>query len=198
VACQQAAAATAAAAAAVAEAAEQEGAAAAEAWWGGDQRGLALALTLLPPLALAASNPDNFLGALQIAGGYFMTLLYGVLPPLMAWQLRKKMLASKQQQQPQQQQQQHEEMVPGGQPVLAGMFSMAMVIELSRLAADAGLTGGPTHPFIQVGRWLAGLAADSGGDVVRLVGGWAGRAPVASDASGPPFLSRCQHEGSKF
>ena len=194
VACQQAAAATAAVAAAAAEAAEQEGAAAAEARWGGDQRGLALALTLLPPLALAASNPDNFLGALQIAGGYFMTLLYGVLPPLMAWQLRKKMVATKQQQaaedggalqpqqqqqswlqaqpkQPQQQQQQqHEEMVPGGQPVLAGMFSMAMVIEVSRLAADAGLTGGPTHPFIQVGGWPVGwpdwLAGGGGGQVL--------------------------------
>lgn len=32
----------------------------------GDQRGLALLLTLCPPLALAAANPDNFLGALEV------------------------------------------------------------------------------------------------------------------------------------
>jgi hypothetical protein len=61
-------------------------------------------------------------------------------------------------------------MVPGGQPVLAGMFSMAMVIEVSRLAADAGLTGGPTHPFIQVGGWPVGwpdwLAGGGGGQVL--------------------------------
>lgn len=34
--------------------------------WGGDSRALALVLTLCPPLALAASNPDNFLGALEV------------------------------------------------------------------------------------------------------------------------------------
>ena len=33
---------------------------------GGDQRVLALALALCPPLALAATNPDNFLGALEV------------------------------------------------------------------------------------------------------------------------------------
>lgn len=224
---------------------------------GGDERAVALLLTLCPPLALAASNPDSFLGALevrpsllpsccwpaegcattalqegrccaapllslgeaggacpsavcllicslatplclpslQIAGGYFMTLLYGILPPLMAWQLREKLqgqptkagqaaigsgaadqlpgapaLQPVQQQRlpaareggapppparPEQQpwwRQQHEEMVPGGLPVLASMFSVACLIEISRLAADAGLTGGSGNAALQVGR----------------------------------------------
>lgn len=115
-----------------------------------------------------------------------MTTLYGLLPPLMAWQLRRKLqpkdqedgtgaaeavqrlqqqwqptklsepaaaqpaAAGQQEQQrmpaeapqPWWQQQQHEEMVPGGMPVLAGLFSAAVVIGVSRLAADAGLTSG--------------------------------------------------------
>lgn len=159
---------------------------------GGDERAVALLLTLCPPLALAASNPDSFLGALEIAGGYFMTLLYGILPPLMAWQLREKLqgqptkagqaaigsgaadqlpgapaLQPVQQQRlpaareggapppparPEQQpwwRQQHEEMVPGGLPVLASMFSVACLIEISRLAADAGLTGGSGNAALQ-------------------------------------------------
>lgn len=33
---------------------------------GSDERALALLLTLCPPLALAASNPDSFLGALEV------------------------------------------------------------------------------------------------------------------------------------
>ncbi|KAL4427144.1 hypothetical protein ABPG77_001148 [Micractinium sp. CCAP 211/92] len=166
---------------------------------GSDERALALLLTLCPPLALAASNPDSFLGALEIAGGYFMTLLYGVLPPLMAWKLREKLHgraghtrphrqghtakaghatagdrapppAAAQRLPPPQQptqlaveaaehtvqapqkalwRQQHEEMVPGGLPMLAGMFSAACLIEVSRLAADAGLTGGPGNEALQ-------------------------------------------------
>ena len=56
---------------AAAESAAMHGAAAADGsgqrgGWGGDQRALALALTLCPPLALAVSNPDNFLGALEV------------------------------------------------------------------------------------------------------------------------------------
>ncbi|KAL4459158.1 hypothetical protein ABPG75_014023 [Micractinium tetrahymenae] len=155
----------------------------AEGGLGGDERALALLLTLCPPLALAASNPDSFLGALEIAGGYFMTLLYGILPPLMAWQLRHKLQGKATQageaaksgaaavQRAEQRQrpvelaggaaersaqpplpwwrQQHEEMVPGGLPVLAGMFSAACLIEFSRLAADAGLTGGPGNAAVQ-------------------------------------------------
>lgn len=52
---------------------EREAAAAAQSsdWraFGGEQRGMALLLTLCPPLAMAAANPDSFLGALQVREG---------------------------------------------------------------------------------------------------------------------------------
>lgn len=177
-----------------------------------DGHAVALLLTLCPPLALAASNPDNFLGALEVRGGfgvagrrfshapcgccpnllatpaafathgtecclalpatclpqfagaYFMTLLFGILPPVMAWQLRRKAQSRREQQPPplraapaQQEAagtaqpwwQQHADMVPGGPPLLAGLFSAALAIQLSKLAADAGLIG-EGGGFVQV------------------------------------------------
>lgn len=93
----------------------------------------------------------------QFAGAYFMTLLFGILPPVMAWQLRAKAQARREQQPaplqhaaatdpeaaqaPQPWWQQHVDMVPGGAPLLAGLFSAALAIQLSKLAADAGLMG---------------------------------------------------------
>lgn len=164
------------------------------------ERGVALLLTLCPPLALAAANPDNFLGALAFAGGYGMTLLYGLLPPLMAWQLRSKLrsrqrpaaaahaasappaeaavgrvqeqwLAQSAQQDeapheapPRQPwwRQQHEEMVPGGAPVLAGLFVAAVAVIEQRFVIDAGLDSGASATeaadLAQV-RWRRGDAA---------------------------------------
>ena len=84
------------------------------AFGGADQhRGLALALTLLPPLALAATNPDGFLDILQFASSYGMVALYGLLPPAMAWSLW-----ARQQQQQQQQQQQRGQLAPPLQQLL--------------------------------------------------------------------------------
>eukprot|EP00613_Pedinella_sp_CCMP2098_P076872 CAMPEP_0171961592 /NCGR_PEP_ID=MMETSP0993-20121228/163657_1 /TAXON_ID=483369 /ORGANISM="non described non described, Strain CCMP2098" /LENGTH=573 /DNA_ID=CAMNT_0012609687 /DNA_START=116 /DNA_END=1834 /DNA_ORIENTATION=- len=47
-------------------------------------------LTLLPPLAIAASSPDLFLAAIDFAGSYPVLLLWGVAPPVMALRLRRK------------------------------------------------------------------------------------------------------------
>ena len=85
-----------------------------------------------------------------------MTVLFGILPPVMAWQLRRK-AQRRREQQPEaplaaagtEQEdagvaqpwwQQHADMVPGGAPLLAGLFSAALAIQLSKLAADASLT----------------------------------------------------------
>eukprot|EP00890_Picochlorum_soloecismus_P002953 jgi/Picsp_1/3659/NSC_06496-R1_tyrosine-specific transport len=53
-------------------------------------RGVALTLTLVPPLLFNSGDPSVFLSVLSFAGGYGMTFLYGVLPPLMAASLRKR------------------------------------------------------------------------------------------------------------
>ena len=66
-----------------------------------------------------------------------MTLLYGMLPPVMAWQLRARRAAgggaggapASPEGAP---------FVLGGTPVLAGMFGVATAIELSHVAADLG------------------------------------------------------------
>jgi len=45
-------------------------------------------LTLLPPLLLAILDPGVFLSALDIAGTYGISLLFGILPALFTFQLR--------------------------------------------------------------------------------------------------------------
>lgn len=42
-------------------------------------------LVLLPPLAIAVINPSMFLLALNYAGGFCATILFSLLPALMAW-----------------------------------------------------------------------------------------------------------------
>lgn len=44
-----------------------------------------IATAIIPSLLLSAALPDAFSVATDIAGGYCMTILYGILPPAMAW-----------------------------------------------------------------------------------------------------------------
>ncbi|KAL5998378.1 hypothetical protein ACLOJK_009318, partial [Asimina triloba] len=60
-------------------------------WW--QSNGINFTATLMvtvPPIVIAATVPDAFSAATDIAGGYCMTVLYGVLPPAMAWALHVK------------------------------------------------------------------------------------------------------------
>lgn len=121
----------------------------------GDDGGRAFALTLclLPPLAFAAYNPGSFLAVLSVAGGYGMTLLYGLLPPMMAWKLREQNSSSSpvpssivgggasSSSTAVPASGSEEEMVPGGKPVLAILFGMAAAVEVGRLLTDVGLMG---------------------------------------------------------
>ncbi|XP_022133500.1 uncharacterized protein LOC111006064 isoform X2 [Momordica charantia] len=55
-------------------------------WWEMNKVSLtAMAIAVGPSLLVSTANPDSFSAATDIAGGYCMTLLYGVLPPAMAW-----------------------------------------------------------------------------------------------------------------
>jgi len=48
------------------------------------------AAVLLPPLAISVAFPGLFVAAADFSGAYGVAVLFGVLPPLMAWRLRSK------------------------------------------------------------------------------------------------------------
>lgn len=129
-------------------------------------RVMALVLTLGPPLAFTAENPGAFLAVLSIAGGYGMTALYGVMPPVMAWKLRNQLQKSDDEKNPTLEGAQisnitgrkhvssfstasspdisssttsgsYKSMLPGGMPALAGVLAAAVGVGISRVAADA-------------------------------------------------------------
>ncbi|KAH9768277.1 hypothetical protein KPL71_011552 [Citrus sinensis] len=55
-------------------------------WWGRNKISFtAMAMVVAPSLFISTTVPDAFSAATDIAGGYCMTVLYGVLPPAMAW-----------------------------------------------------------------------------------------------------------------
>ncbi|XP_016705880.2 tyrosine-specific transport protein isoform X3 [Gossypium hirsutum] len=55
-------------------------------WWGRNKtRFTAMAMVVTPTLIVSTTVPEAFSAATDIAGGYCMTMLYGVLPPAMAW-----------------------------------------------------------------------------------------------------------------
>ncbi|GKB19744.1 tryptophan/tyrosine permease [Tanacetum coccineum] len=57
-----------------------------ERWWISNRVGFtATAMVVGPSLFVSTTVPDVFSAATDIAGGYCMTMLYGVLPPAMAW-----------------------------------------------------------------------------------------------------------------
>eukprot|EP00210_Caulerpa_lentillifera_P004707 g4491.t1 len=92
---------------------------------------LAVCFALGPPSFAAFSNPGLFLMATRIAGGYGMTLLYGVLPPIMAWYMRHPKGCPSCARRP-------PNFVPGGRPVLASLTSFAASIEIGKLCSDLG------------------------------------------------------------
>ncbi|XP_078447668.1 DHBP synthase RibB-like alpha/beta domain-containing protein [Wolffia australiana] len=67
-----------------------------ENWWGGNKINLgAMSMAVVPALLASAAVPDAFYFATDIAGGYCMTVLYGILPPAMAWGLRARRMSRK-------------------------------------------------------------------------------------------------------
>ncbi|CAA2985429.1 Amino acid transporter [Olea europaea subsp. europaea] len=60
-------------------------------WWRRNKTNvIATAMVIAPSLFVSTTVPDAFSAATDIAGGYCMTMLYGVLPPAMAWAMNKK------------------------------------------------------------------------------------------------------------
>ncbi|KAL8517955.1 hypothetical protein ACS0TY_009307 [Phlomoides rotata] len=60
-------------------------------WWEKNKTSItATAMVIAPSLVISTTIPDAFSAATDFAGGYCMTMLYGVLPPIMAWAVNKK------------------------------------------------------------------------------------------------------------
>jgi tyrosine-specific transport protein len=121
-------------------------------------RAAALALVLAPPLAAAVANPGSFVAALNAAGGYGMTALYGLLPPLMAWRLREQQLratadAGSDDALPSP----SALRLPGGRAALAGLTAAAAAVEVGRLAEDVGSSGGGGGMAAAVGDVVASV-----------------------------------------
>lgn len=128
---------------------------------GNDPRSFALAL--FPPLAFALSYPDVFLDALDSAGTFGVLTLFGCMPPAMAWVsrgygtilgglgsndsgtesgvARKEGFASSKltkkgtESTPNAE---HDEIVPGGKPVLVGLFSFAASVVFGESVSRIG------------------------------------------------------------
>jgi tyrosine-specific transport protein len=85
---------------------------------------LILACTI-PPLILIILSPGLFVDALSY-GGVFIAILYGVLPPIMAWKARyRESLSSAYQ-------------LPGGKPALVVIMSLALTIIVIQIALTQG------------------------------------------------------------
>ena len=82
-----------------------------------------------------------------------MTLLYGILPPIMAWYLRH----PPEETQTSSQCRKRRELVPGGRPVLASLTSFAASVEIGKLVTDLkaflttlGMSGAPVAAAVNV------------------------------------------------
>ena len=124
------------------------------------QRRLACAvLALGPPLCVAQTSRDAFLGATQVAGGYLDTALYGILPPAMILALRS--ATGQEGAAPRAD-------VPGGTGALVGVAGAALAIGLSQAANDFARTGSAAGPVAVTPAAVpphvhAAPAADGGG-----------------------------------
>lgn len=88
-------------------------------------RNVGLTATLIPPLLFTTSgDPKAFIQVLSVAGGYGMTLLYGIFPPLMAWKLRETMKTPRY-------------AVPGGNLMLGSLLSIGISLGIYRVLQDA-------------------------------------------------------------
>lgn len=89
-------------------------------------RQVALGLTLVPPLLFTTNgDPKAFINVLSIAGGYGMTLLYGIFPPMMAYMYRKEKQHAR-----------GASLLPGGDAALLVLFVIGMGLMLQRASSD--------------------------------------------------------------
>jgi len=82
----------------------------------GWRRLLLVALVLGPSMFFAVQGPTMFLKALSLGGGFGVAILFGVLPPLIAWKVRYGMKMP------------GEVLLPGGRPILLLLVLVSIAI----------------------------------------------------------------------
>ncbi|XP_057485758.1 uncharacterized protein LOC130772037 [Actinidia eriantha] len=95
-------------------------------WWGRNKVSFtATAMAVGPPLFISTTVPDAFSAATDIAGGYCMTMLYGVLPPAMAWAMHNRQCEEEGQETD------HKAIISRAWPALlgVGLFACGIVVE---------------------------------------------------------------------
>ena len=114
---------------------------------------------LAVPLVVAQSSPDLFLPVSNLVGAYGMTTLYGIMPPLMAWNMRNNTKAFRRADpfHPQ-----HrfkvQTLLPGGSFALSALSVSAVAIALSKAHEDLATSVAEPLP-IMIGS-LVELVAD--------------------------------------
>ncbi|XP_028083882.1 uncharacterized protein LOC114285083 [Camellia sinensis] len=91
-------------------------------WWGRNKVSFtATAMAIVPSLFISTTVPDAFSAATDIAGGYCMTMLYGVLPPAMAWAIHNR----------ESEEETDQKAISTARPALlgVGLFACAIVVE---------------------------------------------------------------------
>ena len=95
---------------------------------------VAILLTVVPPAIASMGDSNIFLTATHFAGAYGSTLIYGVLPPTMAWAARTQQ--QRQNEQEGRPQQLADRLLTGGRPVLLGLAGAGLVVEGLQLVID--------------------------------------------------------------
>ena len=86
------------------------------------------ALIFLPPLVLSVIEPNIFFDAIELAGAFGNSILFGIIPALMAWKSRDSCWLSE-----------RVLLVPGGRGLLIGMIAIATGIIIQNALTLAGI-----------------------------------------------------------
>ena len=84
-----------------------------------------ISLSIVPPLLFAFLNPGIFIKALSMAGGVSAVILFGVMPAIMAWKLRR-------------QKGEQSNLLPGGRLLLSSILFISVAIFCIEVASELG------------------------------------------------------------
>lgn len=92
-----------------------------------ERKMLRYALVLLPPLALSVTSPNVFFSAIEFAGAFGNSILFGIIPAVMAWKVRSPSTDPS------------TTVVPGGRWLLTVMIGLAIAIIVQNALIKGGL-----------------------------------------------------------